>query len=99
MNAQKDCRITCNLRIAICILLAFATGQSWATTTAKLPDWVCAHPDAIFIDGFQPASAITRLPSNGSGGATGSVSRTVAVPGYGMHTIHLRVPASYSPTR
>ncbi|HET9033369.1 MAG TPA: hypothetical protein VFN25_10740 [Dokdonella sp.] len=62
----------------------------------KLPDWVCAHPDAIFIDGFQPAAGITRLPSNGSGGATGSISRTVSVPGYGSHVIYLRVPPSYS---
>ncbi|MEO7936890.1 MAG: hypothetical protein ABIR27_11580 [Dokdonella sp.] len=71
-----------------------------ATTTAALPDWVCAHPDAIFVDGFQPADAITRLPSNGSGGATGNVSRTVNVPGYppGTFTIYLHVPASYSPS-
>lgn len=26
-------------------------------------------------------------------------SRSIIVPGYGTHTIHLRVPASYSPTR
>lgn len=69
-----------------------------ATTTVQLPAWVCAHPDAIFVDGFQPAAAITQIPSNGSGGAIGSISRTVTVPGYGTHTIYLRVPASYSPS-
>ena len=68
-----------------------------ATTVGILPAWVCTHPDAIFVDGFQPAGAITRLPSNGSGGATGNISRVVNVPGYGSHTIYLHVPASYSP--
>lgn len=70
-----------------------------ATTTVKLPAWVCAYPDAIFVDGFQPAAGITQLPSNGSGGATGSISRIVSVPGYGNHTIYLHVPPSYSPNR
>lgn len=71
-----------------------------AATTNTLPSWVCAHPDAIFVDGFQPASAITRLPSNGSGGATGSISRVVSVPGYlgGSFTIYLHVPSTYSPS-
>ncbi|MEZ5461137.1 hypothetical protein [Dokdonella sp.] len=81
----------------------FALGANTTTapaaTTATLPPWVCAHPDAIFVNGFQTAAAVTRLPSNGSGGATGSVSRSVSVPGYGTHTIHLRVPASYTPTQ
>src|SRR5690606_35447635 len=81
------------------VLLACWAGQAGATSTVKLPDWVCAHPDAIFIDGFQPVAGITRLPSNGSGGATGSISRVVNVPGYGNHTIHLRVPPSYSASR
>lgn len=69
-----------------------------AATTNMLPTWICAHPDAIFIDGFQSASAITRLPSNGSGGTTGNVSRTVSVAAYGSHTVYLHVPASYAPT-
>ena len=68
-----------------------------ATTTVQLPAWVCAHPDAIFVNGFESAAAITQLPSNGSGGALGSISRTVSVAGYGTHTFYLRVPASYSP--
>ncbi|MGB0133928.1 hypothetical protein [Dokdonella sp.] len=70
-----------------------------AATTSTLPPWVCAHPDAIYVDGFQPATPITRLPSSGSGGAIGNVSRSVVVPGYGTHTVHLYVPASYSPTQ
>lgn len=84
-------------------LLAFVLAANIATaaaaTTNSLPPWVCAYPDAIFVDGFQTAAAITRLPSKGSGGAVGSVSRSVVVPGYGTHTVHLRVPASYSPTQ
>ncbi|MEP6880997.1 MAG: hypothetical protein ABI866_03335 [Dokdonella sp.] len=81
--------------MAICIIGGPA---AHATTTAVLPDWVCAHPDAIFVDGFQPADAITRLPSNGSGGATGNISRTVDIPNDGTHTYYLHVPASYSPS-
>ena len=79
-------------------LIALAFGQAaFAMNVGVLPSWVCAHPDALFVDGFQSATAITRLPSNGSGGATGSVARAVNVPGYGTHTVYLSVPASYSP--
>ncbi|MBL0163670.1 MAG: hypothetical protein IPP82_08555 [Xanthomonadales bacterium] len=81
---------------ACVVLMAIPVRHASATTTVKLPDWVCAHPDAIFVDGFQPAAGITRLPSNGSGGAIGSISRTISVPGYGSHTVYLRVPPSYS---
>ena len=67
------------------------------------PKWVragvCEVPDAIFIDGFQPAAARVSLPSNGSGGAVGNVTRVVNVPGYGSRTVYLRVPPSYSPSR
>jgi poly(3-hydroxybutyrate) depolymerase len=91
------CRVGFSLLL---LLVIFACASpSLAATTATLPPWVCAHPDAIFVDGFQTAATVIRLPSNGSGGATGSVSRSVSVPGYGTHTIHLRVPASYSPTQ
>ncbi|MEO8011748.1 MAG: hypothetical protein ABI650_08910 [Dokdonella sp.] len=70
-----------------------------ATSTVRLPDWVCAHPDAMFVDGFQQANAVLRSPSNGSGGAIGNVLRAVVVPGYGTRNVYLRVPPSYSPTR
>lgn len=78
------------------IVLAFAHAAH-AATVGVLPSWVCAHPDAIFVNGFQSAGAITRLPSNGSGGALGNSSRTVSVPGYGSQTVYVYVPASYSP--
>ena len=74
-----------------------ASHPASATSVGVLPAWVCAHPDALFVDGFQPTQSITRLPSNGSGGAVGSISRSVSVPGYGTHTVYLSVPASYSP--
>ena len=76
-----------------------AATSAAATTTVKLPAWVCARPDALFIDGFQPAAAVTRLPSNGTGGALGNSTRTVSAPGYGTQTVHAYVPASYSPTQ
>ncbi len=84
--------------IAIWTLLACCSAQVAATSTVKLPDWVCTHPDALFIDGFQPAAGITRLPSNGSGGATGNISRTVTIELWGTHTIYLHVPPSYLPS-
>jgi poly(3-hydroxybutyrate) depolymerase len=99
MPGRTEYRIQLAAGFIACLLLVVCVaGPAQATTTVKLPDWVCAHPDAIFVDGFQPAAAVTRLPSGGSGGATGSISRTVNVPGYGSHTYYLRVPLSYSPT-
>lgn len=93
----RTCRTRAE-RLFACACIAGASPiLATAATTNTLPPWVCAHPDAIFVDGFQPAVAVTRLPSNGSGGAIGSVSRSVVVPGYGTHTVHLYVPASYSP--
>ena len=96
MSDLVDRRFLRHARVLVCVLLACAAGSATATTTVQLPDWVCVHPDAIFIDGFQPAAGVTRLASNGSGGATGSVTRSVSVPGYGSHAIHLRVPPSHS---
>jgi len=98
MSGQEIRRISSRLVAVFVMFCMIAAPRLHAATTAVLPAWVCAHPDAIFIDGFQPATGITRLPSNGSGGALGSISRTVSVPGYGTHTFYLRVPASYSPS-
>lgn len=81
------------------LLLAVMLQSAQATTTVQLPDWVCEHPDAIFVNGFESATAIVSLPSNGSGGAIGNVSRTVNVAGYGSHTVYLHVPPSNSPAR
>lgn len=98
MNSANSARSLRPAPIAVLLLTGMiGWGSVLATTVGVLPSWVCAHPDAIFVDGFQPAGLITRLPSNGSGGATGNISRVVNVPGYGSHTIYLHVPASYSP--
>lgn len=74
--------------------------QTSAGSTIRLPDWVCAHPDAIFIGGFQPQPARVHLPSGGSGGGhPGDVTRTVFVPGMGAREYFLYLPTSYSSTR
>ena len=100
MNPRSDHRNSFFPILPACaLLLACLAAQASATTTGQLPQWVCAHPDAIFVDGFQPAGAITRFPSNGSGGATGNISRTVNIELWGTHTIYLHVPPSYSPNR
>lgn len=87
------------LRRSAWLLFAVSTACADAATTVQLPAWVCAHPDALFIDGFQAAAAVTRLPSNGSGGALGNSTRTVTAPGYGTQAVYAYVPPSYSPTR
>ncbi len=79
------------------VLVAQAAG---ATTTARLPDWVCVHPDSVFADAFEGAAAVVTLPSGGSGGTfPGSLTRSVAVPGFGTRTYYLHVPSSYAPGR
>jgi poly(3-hydroxybutyrate) depolymerase len=70
-----------------------------AATTVRLPNWVCARPDALFIDGFQTAAAVTRLPSNGVGGALGNSTRAITIAGLGTQSVHVHVPPSYSPTQ
>ncbi len=71
-----------------------------ASTTTPLPNWVCAHPDAIFVDGYQAQPARLSLPSAGSGGSyPGQVTRTVSVSGMGVRSYYLFVPGSYSPDR
>jgi len=83
--------------LATCAL--FLSSAASATTTVHLPDWVCAHPDALYVDGFQPAAAVVRLPSNGSGGAIGNVTRSVTVAGFGTQNVYVHVPPSYSATQ
>ncbi len=78
---------------------AFAAASVHAATTVRLPAWVCARPDALFIDGFQVAAAVTRLPSSGSGGALGNSTRTVTAVGFGTQPVYAYVPPSYSPTQ
>ena len=84
---------------ALWMLMATSVGFSHAASTVRLPNWVCARPDALFIDGFQTAAAVTRLPSNGTGGALGNSTRTVSAAGFGTQAVYAYVPPSYSPTQ
>ena len=55
-----------------------------AAQSVTLPAWVCAHPDAIFASGFESGEiAVPHSPSNGSGGAVGSVTRTLHIANLG----------------
>lgn len=73
---------------------------SAASTTGVLPAWVCAHPDAIHVHGFETQAARYSEPSGGSGGEfPGALSRTVSAIGVGLKPYHLYVPTSYSPSR
>lgn len=80
-------------------LFAACAGTAQATTTVRLPNWVCARPDALFIDGFQTAAAVTRLPSNGVGGVAGNSTRAITIAGLGTQNVYVHVPPSYSPTQ
>lgn len=73
-----------------------------AVSTATLPGWVCAHPDAVFAGDFETGTAAAPSnPSHGTGGAVGSVSRTVHVSGLGSGTqrYYLFVPSGYTSAR
>ncbi|HTI96553.1 MAG TPA: hypothetical protein VL425_08620, partial [Rudaea sp.] len=88
-----------------CVLLALAQcaaapGLACAAQSVTLPAWVCTHPEAIFAGGFEAGEiAVPHLPSNGSGGAVGSVTRTlhIASLGNGTQPYYLYVPANYTP--
>lgn len=87
-------------RVAVLMVALCAATTASAATTVRLPVWLCAHPDALLVDGFQGADAVARRPSAGSGGsAPGVQSRSVTVPGYGTHTYHLYVPTRHASIR
>ena len=73
-----------------------------AAQTVNLPDWVCSEPDAVFTAGFDTTqAAVPHDPSGGSGGAIGSVTRTVHVAGLGggAQGYYVYVPTNYTPAR
>ncbi len=70
-----------------------------ASTTGILPAGVCAHPDTIYVHGFQAQSPRYVEPSNGSGGSVGGGQPSVFVPGFGSRNYYRYVPSSYDPTR
>jgi hypothetical protein len=87
------------------ILAAFAAASvalsADAATSVALPDWACAHPDAVFVDEFDSGSTtVPHDPSNGSGGLfPGKQSRKVHVAdlGTGTQTYYLYLPSDYTP--
>lgn len=77
---------------------AVVLGLAGSVQAARLPDWRCTHPDALFVDGIDGGPAAIGLPSGGNGGAyPGPVQRSVAVPGIGTRSYRLYLPAAYTP--
>jgi predicted esterase len=88
------------------ILAAFAAASlalpAGAATSVVLPRWVCAHPDAVFVDEFDDGSTVPHDPSNGSGGAyPGKQMRTLQIAGLGSGTqnYYIYLPSDYTPSR
>jgi len=84
------------------LILAVCSSTASAVSSVTLPAWVCAHPDAIFVGGFEVGQiAATSDPSHGSGGATGSIVRHVHVAGLGsgIQAYYAYVPVNYTPAR
>lgn len=80
--------------------LVVATLRADAASTVHLPGSMCPSGDAIFRDGFESATIIPHVPSNGSGGSfPGNVTRTVDVPGVGNRSYYLHLPPTYSPAQ
>jgi len=82
--------------------LALAPTIAGAATSVTLPGWVCLHPDAVFVGGFEAGEAsVPHAPSPGSGGGTGSISRTVHVAQIdgGSQTYYIHVPTSYTASK
>jgi poly(3-hydroxybutyrate) depolymerase len=80
-------------------LLSMCTIDAHAAQTVTLPNWVCKHPDAIFVSEFDTVEVpVVRDPTEGSGGATGTTTHTLHIAGLGTgtQTYYLYVPASYT---
>ena len=88
--------------LACALGIAVHSAVAPAAQTVTLPSWVCREPDAVFNGGFDTAETIVpHDPSGGSGGAIGSITRTVHVAGLGSGTqgYYLYVPTNYTPAR
>jgi poly(3-hydroxybutyrate) depolymerase len=82
------------------LFLAVCSSTAGAVSSVTLPAWACAHPDAIFVGGFETGQiAPPTNPSLGSGGTKGSTTRQVHVTGLGggTQTYFLYVPTNYTP--
>ena len=87
-----------SVRAAI-VLVLLAGAPALASTTGRLPDAICVHPDTILAHGFEAQAQRYFEPSNGSGGAAQGGARFVLVPGYGNKKYYSYVPYAYSPSR
>ncbi|MEO8801942.1 MAG: hypothetical protein ABI304_06755 [Rudaea sp.] len=83
--------------------LLLASASANAVQSVDLPAWVCTHPDAIFVGGFESGEmSIAHNPSSGNGGSyPGNVTRNVHVAGLGSGTqsYYLYIPNHYSANR
>lgn len=96
-NAIRMKSAKCRVFALILIVLAANVG---AVSSVALPAWVCAKPDAIFIQGFESATAVPHNPSLGSGGGyPGDTSRYITVAGYATEPYYIHIPANYNPAR
>lgn len=84
---------------AATVLVLLAGSCAFASTTGRLPNAVCVHPDTILAHGFEAQAQRYFEPSNGSGGAAHGGPRTVFVPGFGSKKYYSYVPYAYSPSR
>lgn len=88
-------------RCAVATMLALALGSTTACAAQSvvLPAWICTHPDAIFVNGFETGeTAVARLSSQGSGGGfPGDVTRNVSVAGLATQPYYLHLPKNYTP--
>jgi putative esterase len=82
-------------------MLALASVNIYAAQGVVLPAWVCAHPDAIFVNSLESGEILVpRQPSQGSGGSyPGNITRQVFVSGLGNQTYYLHLPTHYSPNQ
>ncbi|HET8941302.1 MAG TPA: hypothetical protein VFN13_04870 [Rudaea sp.] len=85
-------------RAVIAAVVLLTTASVGAVQSALLPAWVCAHPDAIFVGGFDAdGMAIAQDASSGSGGSyPGNATRTIISNGTNR-AFYLYVPSTYSP--
>ncbi|HEX6831931.1 MAG TPA: PHB depolymerase family esterase [Rudaea sp.] len=79
---------------ALLVMLQGLTIDAQAATTATLPAMSCKRSDTVFTDRFD-ATAWTSDPSLGSGGAVGTVTRTITVSGH-ARTYYAYVPHAYT---
>ncbi len=86
-------------KVLIASALMLATAWACAAQSVVLPAWVCAHPDAIFVAGFESGeTAIAHDSSVGSGGSfPGNVTRTIVSNG-NNRTFYLHLPTAYAPS-